>query len=429
MSMVVLQVKENYAAVLKDDGSIQKIFNDNYYVGQVLANEIKKTRKFAFTKPLISVAAVFIFVVAVSVALVKIPTTFISLDVNPSIEYECNLFNRIVGVNYVNDDAKLVIGDLKLDNLPIDFAVNETISALKSSGYLSEQEKEDILLSCASILGGSSQQLLNDITQMAKLSADSFGINADIVSINATMTERRNAIDLKTTAGKLALVEQYNSISEIKTMEQTQDMLKKPVREIVMSISAQKQKNNGVATPIPAKGDKLVADTPNNEASTGSGATVKGSTKSPSNKQTDKSTIDKSKDKTQSSSSEVSDKTQTDKGLANPNTFDISTLKPNQGSSNSNSSSKPNNSEKPSTSDKENNSSDDKQNAPDFGLDSEINDNTFEATVDKDSVDITQLFSMKDNLEDTIDSSQPSNDIAQDSTVPYEGEDSIAVSE
>lgn len=247
MSMVVLETKDKYAAVLKDDGSILKIFNDNYTVGQILTDVTLNKPRFNWVKPVASIAAAFLVVISLSVVVLKTPTTFVSVDVNPSIEYELNIFNRVVKVSAKNDEGQQIIQNIKITNLPIDVAVGETISTLTREKYLVSGVSEDIVVSCASIMSDS-QKMLDEVSIVATASAMNSGIIAKVMPIQSTMDEHKQARQLNTTTGKLALVEQYNQVSNQKTLSQTESMLREPVNVIVMSISAEIEKQSNITT-------------------------------------------------------------------------------------------------------------------------------------------------------------------------------------
>lgn len=54
------------------------------------------------------------------------PTSYVSLDVNPSIEYRLNVFDRVLSVVGVNDDGENIldgIGQTKIKNKSIDKAI------------------------------------------------------------------------------------------------------------------------------------------------------------------------------------------------------------------------------------------------------------------------------------------------------------------
>ena len=70
------------------------------------------------------------------------PVSYISIDVNPSVELGINRFGRVVSTNAYNEDGQAVLQQLSLKNIPYVQAINALLAEESSSGFL----KEDSLL-------------------------------------------------------------------------------------------------------------------------------------------------------------------------------------------------------------------------------------------------------------------------------------------
>ena len=62
----------------------------------------------------------------------------VSLDVNPSVEIRVNKKERVLEVNPLNEDGKVIVGDMDLSGSDVDVAVNAMIGSMLKSGYLNE---------------------------------------------------------------------------------------------------------------------------------------------------------------------------------------------------------------------------------------------------------------------------------------------------
>ena len=62
----------------------------------------------------------------------------VSLDVNPSVEIRVNKKERVLEVNPLNEDGKVIVGDMDLFGSDVDVAVNAMIGSMLKSGYLNE---------------------------------------------------------------------------------------------------------------------------------------------------------------------------------------------------------------------------------------------------------------------------------------------------
>lgn len=66
------------------------------------------------------------------------PVAAISIDINPSIEFEVNRFDRVISVTGYNDEAKTIVKDLNLQNSKYDDAIIALLESKQISRYLTE---------------------------------------------------------------------------------------------------------------------------------------------------------------------------------------------------------------------------------------------------------------------------------------------------
>ena len=72
--------------------------------------------------------------------------SIVDFDVNPSVEFEVNKKEKVIGVNALNEDGKKIIGDMDLINTDIEVATNAIAGSMLRNGYLTE-EANSILVS------------------------------------------------------------------------------------------------------------------------------------------------------------------------------------------------------------------------------------------------------------------------------------------
>jgi len=113
MKGIVLEIRNNDAAILTDDGVVRKIKNHNYKIGEVIIMKEKRKNNSKLIRLGIGIAAAIAFSTTGAFAYSK-PTGYVSLDINPSIEYSINMFERVLEVKAVNEDGKEILADLKL---------------------------------------------------------------------------------------------------------------------------------------------------------------------------------------------------------------------------------------------------------------------------------------------------------------------------
>ena len=62
----------------------------------------------------------------------------VSLDVNPSVEIQVNRKERVLRVTPLNEDGKVIVGDMDFSGSDLKVTVNALIGSMLQNGYLSE---------------------------------------------------------------------------------------------------------------------------------------------------------------------------------------------------------------------------------------------------------------------------------------------------
>lgn len=257
---IVLETNEKETAVLCDNGDVSKIRNRHYKKGQV----IKMNNKFKFISK-VGCIAVSLAVTAATGFAYTTPSTYVSLDVNPSIEYQLNAFDRVISVIAVNDDGEKIVNEIDLKNDKIQKAILKTIEKLEAEGYLTENEYAGIVIAVSNKDKKKSDELANDIedkinkneyanleneikakTEETEETEETDTVENDIqLVVEAVGRERvEEARKLKVTPGKLNLVQKliestddFDDINE----EQLNELLELSVKEINKMTTAYKK--------------------------------------------------------------------------------------------------------------------------------------------------------------------------------------------
>lgn len=246
--MVILQIADGYAAALSDDGTVSRIPNRNYQVGQTLiCPDRKKENRFTLVaKRVAAVAAVFVLLLMGAVMVNRMPVTYISLDVNPSVEYKLNVFNQVVEVVAINEDAKTLLAGTSFMRQSADEAIKQTVELLGESNYLKAEEKNGIVISASgSVSKKQTKSVLSSVAQITEETTQSIGVAADIIAIESSMSDLKKAEKLGTTPGKMLLVNEIvaadvttlNPETDGEQLEEVQSLLAMSVKDLVSVIS------------------------------------------------------------------------------------------------------------------------------------------------------------------------------------------------
>ena len=168
------------------------------------------------------------------------PYAELSLDINPSIAIKTNIFDTVIDVQALNDDAEQILTPLQIRNCNLQTALDAILDRLISEGYLSEEDAADIMLTAYSQDQERAQVMLQEMTQILEQDMARERLQANIEGECIGSEIRIRAQQYGVSPGKLMLAERYaQSTGDPDAVDITQ-WLSKPVREIMEAI-----RNNG----------------------------------------------------------------------------------------------------------------------------------------------------------------------------------------
>ena len=267
-SAIIVEIRGAFAAALREDGVFVRIRNAGYEIGESVSLEQdelpekiaqpkrKRTRFTAYA----GMAAGFLLLLLGGFKGYTTPVGVVSLDVNPSIEYSINYFDKVLGITAVNDDAEHILAGLdeaKLRYRSVDEAVEQTILVLRENGYLDETTENDVVISAASYSARHTEQVAERLGERVGQQSD-----LTVYSMAVSSGEVQSAHDLGTSAGKLNIIERLGENWNETTSFEPEDWVEKPVREIIRETKEQANgKQSGQDQPNATAGGQANAVT------------------------------------------------------------------------------------------------------------------------------------------------------------------------
>ncbi len=239
MKAVIVEIKGHNAAALTDDGCILKVKNKKYAIGQVI--ELKTAWKSTKFMVWAASAAALVVLLGTSAWAHFTPYSYVSLDVNPSIEYSVNRFGRVLTAAAVNNDGEEILQDLSLTNKPIEDAVKETVDEIAQNGYFDGTDPGGIVISTSGPNDEDSQQLAQDLQAAAEEVTKDSTVPVEVEAVSVGLARVQEARTLGTTPGKLNLVQKLQQSSAAPDSVNVEDWLNKPVKEIMKAIQQNKK--------------------------------------------------------------------------------------------------------------------------------------------------------------------------------------------
>ncbi|MBR1635293.1 MAG: hypothetical protein IJ682_09580 [Lachnospiraceae bacterium] len=196
MKAVVLETKDGYCAVLKDDGTIEKI-KMTAEVGQEITMPVSvQIRRFPIRRA--AAAAVALVAIASGVMSQLQEYSYVSVDVDASVEYSLNRMDRVISVKALNKKGEELAESVKKEGVQgasLDKAVEKTANVLQEKGYV-DADEGGILMSVSSKSKKKSEKLAEKVESV--LVSDDVTTAVEKVS----MKDRKDAQDNGLSAGR-----------------------------------------------------------------------------------------------------------------------------------------------------------------------------------------------------------------------------------
>lgn len=234
MKAVVVELNNNLAAILSDDGCVTTIQNKNYTVGQVIQIQKPGISIVKKLSALAASAAAFV-ILGTGIWAYASPYTYVSVDVNPSIEFSVNRFDRVIHVKAVNDDGEnilkeVTLGDLK--NKTIKEALVSTVDQIDQAGYFGEVTKGGIIIATSCSNTKKAKELADELKQAATQTTQENGDTVNVEAFSVALERVEEAKKHGVTPGKLNLVEKLQEAAGDSSID-IEEWLNKPVKDIM----------------------------------------------------------------------------------------------------------------------------------------------------------------------------------------------------
>ena len=235
MKGLVTESKEGYCSILREDGIFVRI-KGSYEVGAEIEMSVASTgsvvpfSKRRFKTAVAAAAAALAVLVGVGGTKVykdNAVSSYVTIDVKPSIEYSLNHDNLVLRAVALSADAAPITDELNQNNIKgktLENAIKQTIEIMKDKGYI-EDGSEEILISVTSKDEKTAASLKETAETAAKAST---GEGASVIAITASEAERENASKEGKSAARVELENgtlkaEAVTITEIKPEEGTTD--------------------------------------------------------------------------------------------------------------------------------------------------------------------------------------------------------------
>ena len=231
------QIKAEDELILKTEKSIRNI----------LEQQKKRTTLFSIKK-LAFVACAVILVLGMSIggyAIYKTPVSYLSIDINPSVELGVNVFNNVVFAMSYNNDGKTILKGQNIVNSNVKDAVNKLVESASKKGFIASDGSTIVSVTSETNNASTASNLASDAKQGVNDAIKATGTTAVVYNDNIALDRRDAARRLDISPGKLNLIQKLQSLDPKITVDEYKDAKVTDIMDKVVAL----QKDVNTAEP------------------------------------------------------------------------------------------------------------------------------------------------------------------------------------
>ena len=277
-----MNIEGKKAYIIDDEGNISCIEDQGYSVGEELEIEVKTQtipdRILMFAKrnmPVIAAAAAFVVMLSGGVSYVNLHAySTVTLDINPSLKYSLNLFDKVIEVDSFNNDGEEIVTQIEkgAKGKTLDNVVSLTLDELDRTGYVGEDTSVVVTLGSRA---GNEDRLEDEVLESVSKwnetktsEGESKSVSVETVKVTPQMADM--AEEKGVSPGKIYIVGKLKEqVLENAEFDEDEWLTKsvKEIREAEKSVSDQTPKTPSVSA------DKSVSSQAKAPANSSAGST------------------------------------------------------------------------------------------------------------------------------------------------------------
>ncbi len=250
MKAVAMENKKNTTVVLADDGTFRTVsgvypvgtridLEDNSLTGKSRIRRIAAPVTAAAAAVLIMFGSGYYYIYAA-------PAGFVSIDVNPSIEYTVNRQHKVTAVTPLNEEADEIASrliDKGVCGKELSDALEWTMQVLEDENYIGLEDSDFVLAGVSSDDEKEKEMMVSEVSEVLSLIPGETGKEISFYVHEGSKHERKEAKDAGMSPGR------YGMYKKHKPDDKKEDFAKKPVKEMI-------EKEDGLRKVEPPEGGK-----------------------------------------------------------------------------------------------------------------------------------------------------------------------------
>ena len=220
---------------IKKDDILAKAKQEMYFAtDSAEQKEEKSSFPLLFTKkrfvPMIAGVALAFMICVGGIGVYAENYQTIYIDINPSVALKLNRFERVIGVEYLNDDAAALLANTKLVGCDATSALETVITACNSAGYV--KDDSEIYISASAKEEKNSEKLLQKLKGHAETMRAEKDETYAVSTYNAKKEEKKEIEKSSLSPAKYKVIKDIIDEDESFDMEELKDKTMEELRKI-----------------------------------------------------------------------------------------------------------------------------------------------------------------------------------------------------
>lgn len=249
MKGIIAEIDSGKMIVIAKNGDFIKCKKlPNCNVGDEV--NISKTSMTSIYKKMSAVAASFLIFAMLSTGVYAYytPYSYVSVDINPSLELSMNRFEKVIGVHAFNEDAEKVLkASSKIKNKEIDDALEQILNTASAQGYLKKETSNSLMLVVSSDNEKEKELITSKVSQASTEVLSKLSSNYEVILEKAELDAYKAAKKQNISPGKVILASKFKQVKPDIDEEKIKNM---PLQQAIQQIEKKEEKSDKTDKPV-----------------------------------------------------------------------------------------------------------------------------------------------------------------------------------
>jgi hypothetical protein len=245
MKGIIAEIRGNHMVVITKNGDFNRCRKlPNCDIGDEI--NIPERNMISIYKNLSAVAASFLILIMLSsgVYAYYTPYSYVSVDINPSLELYVNRFDKVIGVHAFNEEAVQIIeASDGMKNKNVDDALELILNKAEDAGYLDKDGENNVMIVVSSKNAKEEAALIDKMGKTSTAVLSDISSNYEVILEKTKVENYKKAKEQNISPGKVMLADRFKEAKPELDEEEIKHMpLKQAIKQIEKEVDKDKEK-------------------------------------------------------------------------------------------------------------------------------------------------------------------------------------------